>query len=85
MFIRVKKELGDAAMICLNCGEECWRDSANVGIGIIYGPWGCECGWSEDENYNILDGPKCTENGYIIDQYGGATPTTRFKIINRKV
>ncbi len=64
-------------MICPNCGFECCRDSADVGIGIMYGPWGCECGWSEDERYNTLTGPKRTKNGYVLDQYGGATPSSK--------
>jgi hypothetical protein len=59
---------------CPNCGHDCYRDEANVGVGTIYGPWGCPCGWSEDERYNTLEGPKFTENGYKLDQYGGATP-----------
>jgi hypothetical protein len=59
---------------CPNCGCDCYRDSADVGVGIIYGPWGCQCGWSEDERYNLLGGPKTTEMGGVIDQYGGITP-----------
>lgn len=61
-------------MRCPNCGEEAWRDSVDVGVGIIHGPYGCPCGWSEYEEYNTLDGPKKTESGYTIDQWGGATP-----------
>lgn len=59
---------------CPNCGHGCMRESADVGIGVIYGPWGCSCGWSEDERYNLLAGPKFTERGGMIDQYGGITP-----------
>lgn len=59
---------------CPACGGGCCRESADVGIGIIYGPWGCPCGWSEDERYNLLAGPKLTERGGMIDQYGGITP-----------
>lgn len=61
-------------MICPNCDHECYRDEIDVGVGIIYGPWGCPCGWSEDPKYNQLDGPKKTKGGYTLDQYGGATP-----------
>lgn len=61
-------------MKCENCGEECWRDSADVGVGVIYGPWGCPCGWSESEEYNQLSGPKKTDLGGIIDQFGIVTP-----------
>ena len=61
-------------MDCPNCGYECYRDEVNVGVGIIKGPWGCPCGWSEDPRYNLLDGPKKTENGGTLDQYGGLWP-----------
>jgi hypothetical protein len=62
-----------AAMTCPNCGGECWRDSADVGVGVMYGPWGCPCGWSEDHRFDVTGGPK-TENGYAVDQWGGLTP-----------
>ncbi len=61
-------------MACPNCGEDTYQDSADVGVGVIYGPHGCPCGWSESEEYNILNGPKKTPEGYTIDQWGGATP-----------
>lgn len=62
-------------MNCPKCGEQdLWRDSVDVGIGIMYGPYGCPtCGWSEDPEWDISEGPK-VENGYRIDQWGGATP-----------
>lgn len=40
----------------------------------MYGPWGCPCGWSESEEYNLLKREKFTEQGYRLDQWGGATP-----------
>lgn len=61
-------------MNCPNCDHECYRDTVDVGVGILEGPWGCPCGWSEDERYNLLDGPKFTKNGGRIDQYGGIIP-----------
>lgn len=60
-------------MKCPNCGNMCDRDEADVGVGIIYGPWGCGCGWSESEEYNLLTGPK-ERDGHVLDQWGGATP-----------
>ena len=60
-------------MICENCGEEAWRESCDVGVGVIYGPYGCPCGWSEDDRYNLLDGQKTTEKGGFLDQWGGLT------------
>ena len=58
---------------CPKCKSQCERDEADVGVGIIYGPWGCgECGWSEDEKYDqtLIEQPK---SGHI-DQWGGFTP-----------
>ena len=67
-------------MNCPNCGCEAYRETCDVGVGIIYGPWGCPCGWSEDERYNQLDGDNYTEQGYKLDQYGGATPPNGYGI-----
>jgi predicted RNA-binding Zn-ribbon protein involved in translation (DUF1610 family) len=58
---------------CPNCGEHCWREEADVGIGIIFGPWGCPCGWSESHAYNQLDGPTATA-GKRTDQWGMLYP-----------
>ncbi len=63
-------------MNCPNCGEECYRESADIGVGVIYGPWGCPCGWSEWPEYNLLTGPKEYE-GMPADQYGMAYPALR--------
>ncbi len=42
---------------CPNCGEEgLYRDDADVGVGIIYGPWGCPCGWSADPRFDSTQG-----------------------------
>lgn len=61
-------------MKCLRCGEECWRDSVDVEVGVMYGPWGCPCGWSDNPEYDVSEGPKTTPGGYVIDKWGGATP-----------
>jgi hypothetical protein len=56
---------------CPNCHEGAYRESVDVGVGIIYGPWGCPCGWSEDDKYNqLLNGPTHSEGGYRTDQFG---------------
>lgn len=44
------------SQICPKCGEDCNRESADVGVGVIYGPWGCYCGWSEDPHYDASEG-----------------------------
>jgi hypothetical protein len=62
-------------MICPECGAQCDRDSVDVGVGVIHGPWGCSCGWSEDDEYNLhkrTPGPD--ERGGYVDQYGGYHP-----------
>ena len=69
-------------MKCENCGAECGRDEVDVGVGIIYGPYGCGCGWSEDERYNMLGNPEQHE-GYTTDQWGGLTPHSQDDIFNQ--
>jgi hypothetical protein len=61
---------------CPRCGESCWRDEVDVGIGVLHGPYGCPCGWSEDPRYNLTGGPK-TEQRWRVDQWGGLTPPDR--------
>lgn len=62
---------------CPRCGEECQRDSANVGVGILYGPWGCpNCGWSEWEEYDRSNKGRRTRS----DQYGGTYPNSTDKL-----
>lgn len=63
-------------MNCPRCNEPASRDSADVGVGVIYGPWGCHCGWSESPDYDLTTGPK-ERDGYRLDQWGGATPPAR--------
>ena len=63
-------------MLCEKCGVECERDEVDVGVGIIYGPWGCPCGWSEDSRYNSTEdeegSPAQKENpDWLIDSRGG--------------
>jgi hypothetical protein len=65
--------------ICPKCGEECYRESADVGVGVIYGPWGCPgCGWSESPHYDRSDGktpPGAADYpDHFVDQWGCATP-----------
>jgi hypothetical protein len=62
-------------MLCPKCGEECWRDEVDVGVGTIYGPWGCPgCGWSDNPEYDHSGGTALAqaENPeWYVDQYGG--------------
>lgn len=62
---------------CPKCGVEgaLWRDSVDVGVGVMYGPWGCRnCGWSSDPAYDVSDGVTETPEGYRRDQYGSLHP-----------
>jgi len=57
----------DDQMLCPECGRECGRDEVHNGVCMLYGPWGCSCGWSEDSNYSHNPDPR-------IDSRGGYTP-----------
>ena len=60
---------------CENCGYECYRDEVDIGVGVIYGPWGCSCGWSEWDEYNqLLGNGGIQEDGAYIDPQGGVYP-----------
>lgn len=67
---------------CPKCGESCNRDSVDVGVGVIYGPWGCACGWSEDPQYDCSDGPSPAQiegekNGRYVDSTGNSHSVAR--------
>lgn len=55
--------------ICPRCGDICDRDEVDVGVGIMYGPFGCHCGWSEWVRYDSLF--KAIDN---LDSKGGYWP-----------
>lgn len=57
---------------CPLCYRECCRESADVGVGMIYGPWGCPaCGWSESEEYDLSGGrDPLNADGGVLDQFG---------------
>jgi transcription elongation factor Elf1 len=56
---------------CPECGStNCSRDEVDVGVGIMYGPWGCSsCGWSEYE-----PNPEDGLNPEKFDPQGGYWP-----------
>ena len=69
---------------CEKCNTRCMRESVDVGVGTIYGPWGCpKCGWSENPEYDISKGRKYTTNDYMLDQYGVAYPPSNKAYIPR--
>jgi hypothetical protein len=72
----VVEVLMSAYEACPKCGADCWRESADVGVGIIYGPWGCpECCWSESPEYDLSEGQSAVRPAGVIDQWGGLTPS----------
>ena len=61
--------------LCKNCNKSCQRESVDVGVGIIHGPYGCaECGWSEDPFYDRSSGTSPAQEqagkNYFVNQYG---------------
>ena len=43
--------------VCPNCGNDRLdQESVDVGVGIIYGPLYCPCGWSESPYYDSTKG-----------------------------
>lgn len=60
---------------CPKCGEECCRESADVGVGVIYGPWGCICGWSSCPEYDRSDGISPAQQELGDDFYVDSTGT----------
>ena len=63
----------NAGQDCPRCGSECCRDEVDVGVGVMIGPWGCACGWSEDSRYDLSDGKSPVRDGGVIDSRGGWT------------
>lgn len=73
--MRTQQEAAEETQKCEKCGAECYRDEVDVGVGVIYGPWGCpNCGWSESSDYDVSAGPRYDTAGRMLDQFGGATP-----------
>lgn len=64
-------------MKCPKCNAECIRDEVDVGVGVMFGPWGCMCGWSEDSRYDSSEGESTAQKEYpehIVDSRGGIIP-----------
>jgi predicted RNA-binding Zn-ribbon protein involved in translation (DUF1610 family) len=62
---------------CPKCGDELWRESCDVGVGVVYGPWGCSgCGYSESEEYDLSgDRNPVDEKGGALNQFGVYYPS----------
>ena len=71
--MRTREELiaADEACDCPHCGEGCDRESVDVGIGIMHGPWGCgNCGWSSSPEYDSRVGIRRDGAERVYDQWG---------------
>lgn len=56
---------------CPHCAESCDRESCDIGVGRIYGPWGCSnCGWSEYPEYDSRAGVRADGDDRVFDQFG---------------
>lgn len=68
---------------CPKCGEECWRDEVDIGVGVIHGPHGCPgCGWSELEEYDRSEGISQAQKehpDWYVDQFGGMIHLNRIE------
>jgi hypothetical protein len=76
----VQHKMREIVQICPKCGEECDRDSVHNGVGMMYGPWGCMCGWSEWDEYDSSNGEPCLaakETGYYVNSMGNLFPTIK--------
>lgn len=77
-----QQEMNDLTMNCPKCGDNCMRDEVDIGVGTIYGPFGCQCGWSESEEYDRSNGESpanIAEAGSdrVTDQFGVSYSKTR--------
>lgn len=78
-----QQEMNSLTMNCPLCGDNCMRDEVDIGVGTIYGPFGCpSCGWSESAEYDRSNGESpanIAEAGSdrVTDQYGVNHSKTR--------
>jgi hypothetical protein len=60
--------------LCPKCNTRCDRDEVDVGVGVIFGPYGCpNCDWSEDPRYDLSNGQDSQRDGGTVDCRGGWT------------
>ncbi len=77
-----QQEASSLTMNCPICGDNCMRDEVDIGVGTIYGPFGCQCGWSESAEYDRSNGESPaniaeTDSDRVTDQYGVNHSKTR--------
>jgi hypothetical protein len=64
---------------CPYCDSLCDREHVDVGVGVIYGPWGCShCGWSEYPEYDSREGIRRDGEDRVFDQFGVSHHVDRF-------
>lgn len=70
-----KHEQMETDGVCPRCGQTgLHRESVDCGFGLIFGPYGCPCGWSEDPGYDMLFNGGEQPDGSYADVYGMVTP-----------
>jgi hypothetical protein len=80
--IVTQQEANDLTMNCPLCGDNCMRDEVDIGVGTIYGPFGCQCGWSESAEYDRSNGESPAniaevDSDRVTDQFGVSHSKTR--------
>ncbi len=70
-----QQEMNNLTMTCPICGDNCMRDEVDIGVGTIYGPFGCPCGWSESAEYDRSNGESLAniaevDSDRVTDQFG---------------
>ena len=73
-----KHEKMETEGVCPRCGlHDLDRDTVHNGVALLFGPYGCLCGWSEDPEYDLKFKGGTQKDGSFIDQFGGRTPKQR--------
>ena len=77
-----QQEMNDLTMTCPLCGDNCMRDEVDIGVGTIYGPFGCSCDWSESAEYDRSNGESPAniaeaDSDRVTDQFGVSHSKTR--------
>ena len=80
--IVTQQEANELTMTCPICGDNCMRDEVDIGVGTIYGPFGCPCGWSESAEYDRSNGESPAniaevDSDRVTDQFGVSYSKTR--------
>ncbi len=71
-------------MRCPKCDEDTDREEVDVAVGVIYGPYGCACGWSEwpefDRSSGVSPAQERAGPGRYVDSRGVSHSVERFGV-----